>query len=178
MVDVATYYFAIVVGAAVVRAVGYLFAKLPGYASDEMLALFRLFTRPDLVRAGRKWRKEDRLVSPRIVTRFMPSRIVQLRSAIDSVADLIQEKLFPVQQAIKTEINEEEDLLSPSKVPNWRLLLKRPDLMAFVALSIFSIFFSHNRFGAIAGGALPESPKGVSGLWKLYAESVASSRSR
>lgn len=159
------------IGAAVVRAIGYLFAKLPGYASDEMLALFRLLTRPDLVRAGRKWRKEDRLVSPRIVTRFMPSRLVQLRSAIDAVTDRIQERLFPAQQLINAEINEEEDLLSPTKARNWRGLLKRPDLMAFVSVFIFSIIFSHSRFGAIAGGALPESPKGVSGLWKLYAES-------
>ena len=36
---------------------------------------------------------------------------------------------------------------------------------------IFSIVFSHSRFGAIAGGALPETPKGVSELWKLYGES-------
>ena len=42
-----------VTGAALARAIGYLFAKLPGYASDELLALLRLFTRPDLVRAGR-----------------------------------------------------------------------------------------------------------------------------
>ena len=159
------------VGAAVIRAIGYLFAKLPGYASDEMLALFRLFTRPDLVRAGRKWRKEDRLVSPRIVTRFMPSRLVQLRSAVDSLTDRIQERLFPAQQVINSEINEDEDLLSPTKVRNWKALLKRPDLVAFFSVFIFSIIFSHNRFGAIAGGALPESPKGVSELWKLYAES-------
>lgn len=159
------------IGAAVVRAIGYLFAKLPGYASDEMLALFRLFTRPDLVRAGRKWRKEDRLVSPRIVTRFMPSRLVQLRSSIDAVIDLIQERLFPTQQVINSEINDEEDLLIPAKARNWKSLLKRPDLMAFLSVFIFSIIFSRNRFGAIAGGALPESPKGVTGLWKLYAES-------
>ena len=43
--------------------------------------------------------------------------------------------------------------------------------MAFFSVFIFSIIFSHSRFGAIAGGALPESPKGVSELWKLYAES-------
>ena len=160
-----------IVGAALVRAVGYLFAKLPGYASDELLALFRLFTRPDLVRAGRKWRKEDRLVSPRIVTRFMPSRILQLRSAIDSVTDRIQEKLFPTQSDLNAELSEDEDLLTPSKKRNWLQLAKRPDIAAFTAAFIFSIIFSHSRFGAIAGGALPESPKGVSELWKLYAES-------
>ena len=160
-----------VVGAALVRSVGYLFAKLPGYASDELLALFRLFTRPDLVRAGRKWRKEDRLVSPRVVTRFMPSRLLQFRSSLDSVTDKIQEKLFPSQQEIKGEISEDEDLLTPTNTRSWKTLLKRPDLIAFLGAFIFSIVFSHSRLGAIAGGALPETPDGVSGLWKLYAES-------
>lgn len=160
-----------VVGSALARAIGYLFAKLPGYASDELLALFRLFTRPDLVRAGRKWRKEDRLVSPRIVTKFMPSRTVQFRSALDSVTDKIQAKLFPAQQSINSEISEDDDLLVQSKTRNWKSLLKRPDLAAFIGVFIFSIVFSKSRFGAIAGGALPESPKGVSELWKLYAES-------
>lgn len=160
-----------VVGAAIFRSIGYLIAKLPGYASDELLALFRLFTRPDLVRAGRKWRKEDRLVSPRIVTKFMPSRLIQFRSAFDSVTDKIQEKLFPAQQSINNDYSEDEDLLTPSKVRNWKSLFKRPDLLAFLGVFAFSIIFSHNRFGAIAGGALPESPKGVSELWRLYAES-------
>lgn len=160
-----------IVGAALARAIGYLFAKLPGYASDELLALFRLFTRPDLVRAGRKWRKEDRLVSPRIVVRFMPSRLLQVRSALDSITDKIQEKIFPSQPEINNEISEDEDLLTPAKTRNWKALFRRPDLMAFLGLFIFSIIFSRSRFGAIAGGALPETPKGVSELWKLYAES-------
>jgi GT2 family glycosyltransferase len=160
-----------IIGAAVVRSIGYLFAKLPGYASDELLALVRLFTRPDLVRAGRKWRKEDRLVSPRVVTRFMPSRLLQFRSSIDSVTDRIQEKIFPSQQLINTEVSEDEDLLTPDVKRSWKTLLKRPDLLAFVGAFAFSIIFSNSRFGAIAGGALPESPKGVSELWKLYAES-------
>lgn len=160
-----------VVGAALARAIGYLFAKLPGYASDELLALFRLFTRPDLVRAGRKWRKEDRLVSPRVVTRFMPSRISQFRIAIDALTDSIQERLFPTQSELKSEISDDEDLPTSNIDRNWRVLLKRPDLMAFFIAFIFSIIFSRSRFGSIAGGALPETPKGVSELWKLYAES-------
>ena len=160
-----------VVGAALARAIGYLFAKLPGYASDELLALLRLFTRPDLVRAGRKWRKEDRLVSPRVVTRFMPSRISQFRIAIDAVTDRIQERLFPTQTGIKSEFLDDEDLLTPSSARNLRALLKRPELSAFLVAFIFSIIFSRARLGSIAGGALPETPKGVSELWRLYAES-------
>lgn len=160
-----------VTGAALLRAIGYLFAKLPGYASDELLAIVRLFTRPDLVRAGRKWRKADRLVSPRVVTKFMPSRMMQFRSAIDSITDQIQARLFPAPSQSKDEISEDEDLLAPSGTRNWRKLFRRPELISFLAMFLFSILVSHSRLGAIAGGALPETPKGVSELWKLYAES-------
>ena len=99
------------------------------------------------------------------------SRITQFRSAINNLADRIQSKLFPTQQVINTEISEDEDLLTPTTKSNWQSLFKRPDLLSFLGMFIFSIAFSHSRFGAIAGGALPESPKGVSELWKLYAES-------
>ena len=160
-----------VIGSALLRAIGYLFAKLPGYASDEMLALGQLFTRPDLVRAGRKWRKADRLVSPRVVTRFMPSRTMQFRSSIDVVVDRIQSRLFPAQQELTAEISDDDDLLVPAKNRSFRQLFKRPDLAAFILVFLFSLLFSRSRFGAIAGGALPETPKGVSELWRLYAES-------
>ena len=160
-----------VIGSALVRAIGYLFAKLPGYASDELLALLRLFTRPDLVRAGRKWRKADRLVSPRVVTQFMPSRIVQIRTAIDALADRIQSRLFPKQAELSSEVSDDEDLLAPVIKRSWSQLFRRPHWIAFIAAFLFSIIFSHSRFGAIAGGALPETPKGVSELWKLYGES-------
>ena len=143
-------------GAAILRAIGYLFAKLPGYASDELLALFRLVIRPDQVRAGRKWRKADRLVSPRIVTRFMPSRITQFRSALENLLDRIQSSLFPVQSAIGNEISEDEDLLSPTTNRDWKMIFKRPELIAFLVAFLYSIIFSYGRFGAIAGGALPE----------------------
>ena len=158
-------------GAAIVRAIGYLFAKLPGYASDEILALVRLIIRPDLVRAGRKWRKAERLVSPRIVTKFMPSRLLQLRSAFDSLGDRIQSRLFPIEPATDSAISDDDDLLTPISKRSWWTIFKRPDVAAFIAMFLFSLIFSKNRFGAIAGGALPESPKGVSQLWKLYAES-------
>jgi GT2 family glycosyltransferase len=163
-----------VIGSALLRAIGYLFAKLPGYASDELLALGKLFTRPDLVRAGRKWRKADRLVSPRVVTKYMPSRTLQFRSAIDSVTDRIQSKLFPAQSQltqINAEISDDEDLLTPTESRNWLKLLKRPEFAAFIAVFLFSLLFSRSRFGVIAGGALPETPQGVSELWRLYAES-------
>jgi hypothetical protein len=101
----------------------------------------------------------------------MPSRISQFRSAIDAVTDRIQERLFPTQTGFKSEISDDEDLLTPSSARNFKALLKRPELAAFLVVFVFSIIFSRSRIGSIAGGALPETPKGVSELWKLYAES-------
>ena len=101
----------------------------------------------------------------------MPSRMLQVRSAIDVVTDRIQEQIFPSQSVVNSEISDDEDLLAPTKVRSWRALFKRPDLASFLAVFILSLVVANDRLGVIAGGALPESPRGVSELWKLYAES-------
>ena len=59
-------------GSAVIRAVGYLFAKLPGYAADEILAIGNLLVKPGELLKARKARKSTRLVSSQVVSRFIP----------------------------------------------------------------------------------------------------------
>ena len=54
-------------GSAVVRALGYLLAKLPGYASDEILAFTSLILRPGMILEARKVRKKQKFVSARVV---------------------------------------------------------------------------------------------------------------
>ena len=46
----------------VVRTIGYLFAKLPGYAGDEIAALALILARPDLIRTARRFRAQSRLL--------------------------------------------------------------------------------------------------------------------
>ena len=52
---------------AILRASGYLLAKLPGYALDEIVAIALNFSRIDILRKARKRRK---------LTRLLPSRVV------------------------------------------------------------------------------------------------------
>ncbi|MBP7903497.1 MAG: glycosyltransferase family 2 protein, partial [Candidatus Planktophila sp.] len=48
---------------ALFRSVGYLFAKLPGYASDEILAILTLIIHPTELLAARRARKKSRFIS-------------------------------------------------------------------------------------------------------------------
>ena len=108
---------------AIVRAIGYLFAKLPGYAGDELLAIINLLIKPGELIKARKDRKATRLVSAQVVSQFIPSRARQLRLALErsraAVRDLI---LKPTEKSsidetlldLPTESElEEEDLLAP-----------------------------------------------------------------
>ena len=160
--------------AAIFRSFGYLLAKLPGYAADELLALGQLFTRPDLLRNARRMRKSKKLLSARVAKPFMPTQIMQFRNAKDDVVNWFRVRLFPAPEMHLTsaQINEEEDFLVSNKQSNnWLRLLTNPGIGTAVLLFIYSILLAHGRLGPIAGGALPETPKGASDLWRLYAES-------
>ena len=160
-------------GAAIFRAIGYLLAKLPGYAADEILAIFQLFIRPDLLRGARKKRKINKLLSARVAKPFMPSQIMQLRNAKDDVINWFREKFFPAPEMHleSVSISDDDELLAPQPKSNWFRFLTNPAVGTAALLFVYSILLAHGRLGPIAGGALPETPKGASDLWRLYAES-------
>ncbi len=157
---------------AIVRSIGYLFAKLPGYASDEILAILTLIIRPTEVIAARRLRKKSRLISSAAVKPFIPSRFQQLRSALAHSLDSLREKIIPAREEMAVssalEINEDEDLLTPTSQRSWLLLFTRPIMAMATALLLISLFWSRNRWGAISGGALAIAPDGARDLFKLY----------
>ena len=159
---------------AIFRSIAFLFAKLPGYAGDEILAVGTQFLHPaELVRA-RKIRKLQRLVPSGIALRFIPSRWSQLRMAASRSAEWIREQLFPSEitevrnPSLLDENLDEEDLLTPANSRSWTTLLKRPLIAASLFLFVLTLFWSRFRLGSISGGALPEQPSGVSALWNTY----------
>ena len=162
-------------GTAIARAIGYLIAKLPGYAADEILAVGSLIVRPGLIIAARKVRKKQRFVSARVIAEFIPPRWSQIRLASEGVVDAVRAKLFPENNQISTssvlDTNEDEDLLTPVSTNHWFGVFKRPEVIAFVLISLISLLNSRNRFGALVGGALPISPAGATDLWRTYFES-------
>ncbi|CAB4870151.1 unannotated protein [freshwater metagenome] len=159
---------------AALRAIGYLFAKLPGYASDEILAIGSLLFKPNELIAARKFRKKHRLVSPRIVAQFIPPRSSQIRANFARSFDWLREQIFPEQaldQSVpaKSVISlEDEDLLEPKSRSAWWTLLKRPLFLMVTGLTLISLAWSRHRFGALSGGSLPAQLHGASDLWSAY----------
>lgn len=161
-------------GSAFARAIGYLLAKLPGYAGDEILAIGTLFIRPGQIIEARKVRKKQRFISARVVAAYIPPRWSQLRLATERVVETLRSKIFPENTTTTSSIldsSEDEDLLTPVNTSNWFSIFKRPDVLGFLALAVISIVNSRNRFGALVGGALPISPAGATDLWRTYFES-------
>jgi len=161
-------------GSAVARALGFLIAKLPGYASDEILAFTSLILRPGMILKARKIRKEQRFVTARVVATYIPPRWSQLRLATERIVGLARSKVFSEDHSSATSIldsNEDEDLLTPVNSSNWLSIFKRPEVLGFLSLAIITVINSRNRFGALVGGALPISPAGAVDLWRTYFES-------
>ncbi|MEY4037283.1 MAG: hypothetical protein RL201_664, partial [Actinomycetota bacterium] len=157
-----------------IRSIGYLFAKLPGYASDEILAVGALFLHPAELVTARKIRRLQRLVPSGIALKFIPSRWSQLRLGLSRTAEWVRMQIFPAEvtevqtSSILDENLDEEDLLTPASSSNWISLLKRPLVASSLFLIALSFFWSRLRFGSISGGALPEQPAGVGSLWNIY----------
>ena len=156
------------------RAIGFLFAKLPGYASDEILAVGTLFIHPGELFEARKVRRSQRLVPAGIALKFIPSRWSQIRQSLSRSAEWIRSQLFPDEISEIRDISildenlDEEDLLTPASSRNWFSLIKRPLVALPLSLFILTLIWSRNRFGSIFGGALPEQPAGVSDIWNTY----------
>lgn len=161
-------------GSSIARAIGYLLAKLPGYAADELLAVGALIIKPGKIIAARKVRKKQRFVSARVVASYIPPRWSQLRLASEQFFESLRTRIFPeetVQSSSILDSVEDEDLLTPVNTNQWLAVFKRPEVLGFLTLAVITLINSRNRFGALVGGSLPNSPAGATDLWQTYFES-------
>ena len=159
---------------ALVRALGYLLAKLPGYASDELLAIVSLIIKPAELIAARRDRKKHRLISSRVVQDFIPSRFTQLRSSIARNFERFREFAIPDNSssnapvASDLTINEDEDLLTPASQQSWKAVFTRPLVAAVTLLVAISLIWTRHRWGYLSGGAMAQSPHHFKDLFNLY----------
>lgn len=163
----------LIIGAAI-RSIGYLIAKLPGYASDEILAIGSLIFRPAILRAARKERRIHRLLPPRVIADFIPPRLTQYRNAINNSVESIRDRIFaqiPTDNDFDEEFNEDADLLTPTKIVNWGRIFRRPQFILGISLFVYIFLSSRSRLGSLIGGALATTPHGTSALWRSYVES-------
>lgn len=159
---------------AILRSIGYLFAKLPGYASDELLAIASLIIRPSELLEARRFRKKHRFISSRVVKSFIPSRTVQIRASINRTTSVLRSKILP---DVKNQdssaisdltVDEDEDLLTPISHNSWKTIFHRPMIIAASILTILTVGWARHRFGDLSGGALAQSPDSARELIKLY----------
>ena len=169
--------------AAIVRAIGFLIAKLPGYALDELAAVALVLAQPqDLIRARRK-RREHRLLSSRVIARFVPPRGTQIGLAIDKARDVVSRAwrnsalAKPEDQApasvldFNDESLEELDIEETRNFSPWRSFKARPILASSILVLLASLVAFRGRFGDLVGGSLPITPASGIDLLRQYADS-------
>jgi len=159
---------------AMARSIGYLLAKLPGYAADELLAVATLIVKPAEIVKARKFRKTKRLVSARVISSYIPPRWSQIRLSAARVTEVIRARILPVPESSSPSVLsslEDEDLLVPTQRFQISKVLKNPAIFGYLLLAIITLIQSRNRLGALNGGALAASPSGARDLWSFYFES-------
>lgn len=161
---------------AAIRSLAYLFAKLPGYASDEILAIASLLIHPGELIQARKVRKKQRLVSSGTVARFIPSRATQIRSGANRIIENIRTRMLPdeIEESPVMSIlddNEDEEILKPLSTNSWKSFFTKPFVLVFTFLLIIAFGWTRHRWGAISGGALATSPDGMRDIWRFFVES-------
>lgn len=162
----------------------YLLAKLPGYAADEIAAIGLLIFKPaDLIKS-RRYRKRNRVLTPRVIKPFIPPRGAQVRAIIERVSSSILNAFKPgkVDQPIKrvksySEIGvidesfDEIDSFTIQRFSKIKALIKQPLLLGILITFTISLFYSRNRFGSLSGGALAVAPDSAVQLIASYVDS-------
>jgi GT2 family glycosyltransferase len=171
-------------GSALLRSIGYLLAKLPGYALDELAAVALVLFQPqDLIRARRE-RKSKRLISSRVISKFVPPRGAQLSLTFDRTRDAIlrtwrASSLYaktdaPTQSStidFSDEVAENADI-ELVRTPSFIKAIKgRPILSSSILVLLVSLFAFRGRLIDLVGGALPSTPDSGFTLLGQYVDS-------
>ena len=170
-------------GAAVLRAIGYLLAKLPGYALDELAAVALVIFQPqDLIRARRS-RRISRLVSSRVIARFVPPRGTQLALTIDKARDALvrawrstaikskEESERPSSIDFNDEAAENADIELVTAPSIFSGIKSRPTLTSLLIVLFLSLLAFRGRFVDLVGGALPLTSASGWELLRQYVDS-------
>jgi len=172
---------------AIVRAIGYLLAKLPGYAADEIGAVGLFLIKPGDIFRARRFRKSHRLLSSSVIKPFIPPRLSQIRTTWERLTDAIAQWIRPVAEidevddggaatsyadiGLIDETFDDEELMEAPKRSRWKTLANRPLLAGLAGTTLISLIASRSRFGSLSGGALALAPNGAHDLFAQYVQS-------
>ncbi len=168
----------------IARAIINLLAKLPGYAGDEIAAVGLLLVNPKEIFQARRYRKKKRLISPRIIRRFIPPRWSQFRMASEGLAGFISNAIRPEKRedthggaqsfsdiGVIGESFDDPESVQVKEEPLWRLIAKKPHFILFFVMTLISVLAARSRLGTLSGGALAVAPNSGIDLLRQYAES-------
>lgn len=165
----------------VIRALGYLLAKLPGYALDELAAVALLFTRLDRLRTARRSRRQNRLLPARVIRPFLAPWSEQIKLGAMRVRDLLLRRIERLPDPVVGNASlsyssastdtEEGELLAPAASGFWRQTFSRPLVLPTLSLILISLIASRSRFGPLTGGALTIVGESSAALLRSYGES-------
>ena len=173
---------------AILRSIGYLLAKRPGYALDEIAAVAFVLAQPQDLARARKARKAVRLLSSRIISRFVPPRGSQIALSIDRAGDAVvrswrgsslqaKREVAATSQALSSTLDFNEEAAENADIelvqsPSFfRAIRSRPILTSSILVLISSVFAFRGRFIDLVGGALPVTPESGLTLLKQYVNS-------
>jgi GT2 family glycosyltransferase len=161
------------------RAFGYLVAKLPEYAIDEVLALASVVGRfPKLIRA-RFARYRRRTVRAKELRALFPPRGSQLRHIVDAVAERLPHShvgtdlIAGRHQLEAGPVSEDAENLDSDATPIMRRIMGQPLVVLLLGLSVITMLAARELIGGgrLMGGALLPAPDHAKVLWEVYLSS-------
>jgi GT2 family glycosyltransferase len=161
------------------RAVGFLVAKLPGFAVDEVLALIAVFTRPGALLRARRARKPTRTVPHSALRRLFPAPGHQARHAVEALGGLFSGRASAADEAPAgrhravesgPESEEAESLDTGGGLQALRRFFRRPGALLGLLLLLVTLGAARDLLfgGRLMGGALLPAPDGARDLWASY----------
>jgi hypothetical protein len=163
------------------RVLALLVVKWPAAAYDELVAMLSVFSRPDLVVAGRRRRAKYRRVSRQALRRLLPPPWIGVQHTVEALTAVVSARTGahagssrrargPVESG---PVAEEAEDLSAARSGVWRWFLTRPPALVFVGLLVVAAVACRDLVGggALGGGALLPAPDSVVDLWRRYVES-------
>ncbi|HUR74909.1 MAG TPA: hypothetical protein VMZ00_11590, partial [Sporichthya sp.] len=159
------------------RAIGYLVAKIPRHAADEVLAIGSVLMHPQAIRQMRRDHRADHRVAPESLRRLFPAFGHQFALARDALASFAggrrsEGTAIGSHRVVESGPGGEEmdnlDLGAGGVL--MRRVLRSPGWLLVLGLLALTLLAGRELLGGgrLLGGALLPAPGGASDLWSAY----------
>lgn len=159
------------------RAIGYLVAKFPRHAADEVLAIGSVLLQPTAILQMRRARRADHRVAPSSLRRLFPAFGHQFALARDALAAVaggrrVEGSAIGRHRVIESGpgAEEAENLDLGAGGVLLRRVLRSPGWLLVLGLLTLTLLAGRDLIGGgrLIGGALLSAPGGASDLWSSY----------